>query len=599
MDLRAPSETPLSSSDRGSEDAEVRRSRSPIDTSCLPQEQETLQQRVSRLAPVREFLPEMVDSNTTFPLRTLLCGTIGCKPNDPTTDHIIRIFRGTFENILICKCTHKEKGLIEDTPHYHFLLGKSDNQPMGSNVVGYWVRRIHEQLGDQVVREGTKGKGKVTIWNRHLVLQPNYIVTTPFAGMVRYIAIGMAGDRACKYDLYLEPNSKIAMIYYYANIQPGLVEAHRLKHPTCFGDEDVYPEEVETEDMEGTDHFYQEYREMFRIYGPLPHGEMMVSERLDHAEKSKLIKMSPKDRKRFDEVRTIWMQEQRKGKQWFELYSTYHPGVTLKSRELSLGLNFILGILKINKIDPCDFATTLSDLLSNKSGKKGTLYIWGVSNSGKTSLMKPVRDLMVFVGDVVQSSNWKYSNFKNCNLICLEEFNPSSFPKSNLGTLKKLFSGEEESFDLKFGMPFSIKDIPIIVTTNSSPGDFCKLVCGNDILSAQAMINRMVIYHFTTPFHNTFDVRCHPLAMIHFIQTYASKEDELTRSEITYQYVMGEDGLMINLDRIAPVAHVRPQPRQYVPPAPTRVFSPSDLFNDIQVEIEEAINNNDDDVSDY
>lgn len=103
---------------------------------------------------------------------------------------------------------------------------------------------------------------------------------------------------------------------------------------------------------------------------------------------------------------------------------------------------------------------------TNELKKQNTLYIWGPSNTGKTTLI--INLFINFfkeenIGLISNNKNFEYQNLLNKNLLIFDEFD---IEKINLENFKKLLSKELVLGEKKNKEPEIIKPTPVIISSN-------------------------------------------------------------------------------------------------------------------------------------
>lgn len=106
---------------------------------------------------------------------------------------------------------------------------------------------------------------------------------------------------------------------------------------------------------------------------------------------------------------------------------------------------------------------------TNELKKKSTLYIWGQSNTGKTTMI--INPLINYfgkenVGLMSNNKNFEFQHIEKKKLIILDEFD---FSKVNIDNFKKLLSGELLLSEKKNKDPIILEHTPIIISSNQNP----------------------------------------------------------------------------------------------------------------------------------
>nr|QTE04053.1 MAG: nonstructural protein 1 [Turdus hortulorum parvoviridae sp.] len=116
------------------------------------------------------------------------------------------------------------------------------------------------------------------------------------------------------------------------------------------------------------------------------------------------------------------------------------------------------------------FGQCLNNVLNLKSDKQNCIWVWGPSNTGKTTLMESLVNIY-FPSSVGKPDNNVRSNFpfNNCvgkRLIFWEE--PYITPE-NIENVKCLMSGSTFAADVKYQSNLEIEKTPVLVTSNKVP----------------------------------------------------------------------------------------------------------------------------------
>lgn len=128
---------------------------------------------------------------------------------------------------------------------------------------------------------------------------------------------------------------------------------------------------------------------------------------------------------------------------------------------------------------------------TNELNKQNTLYIWGPSNTGKTTL---IINLFINyfgkdnIGLISNNKNFEYQHILNKNLLIFDEFD---IEKINIENFKKLVSKELILGEKKGKEPEIIKPTPVLISSNYNLEN--KL---NVNQSKEAIINRLKVINF-------------------------------------------------------------------------------------------------------
>lgn len=131
-------------------------------------------------------------------------------------------------------------------------------------------------------------------------------------------------------------------------------------------------------------------------------------------------------------------------------------------------------------------------------GKKKALYIWGESNTGKTSLIaKPV--IAFFgkenIGYFSSSNKFKFEGLVDKNVAVIDEFIIAKNNKVLLQELKKLLNEEELLVDRKYRQATLLDKIPIFIISNYNLDDL-------DPIDYDALKNRIKTIQFSKKIKN-------------------------------------------------------------------------------------------------
>lgn len=180
------------------------------------------------------------------------------------------------------------------------------------------------------------------------------------------------------------------------------------------------------------------------------------------------------------------------------------PAVWLKSVEKVLGLkkrgdtlsDKIANFIKEDDIKwLLIYIAYIFHYSTNELNKQNTLYIWGPSNTGKTTL---IINLFINyfgkenIGLISNNKNFEYQHIINKNLLIFDEFD---IEKINIDNFKKLISKELILGEKKGKEPEFINPTPMLISSNYSLEN--KL---NMSESKEAIINRLKSINFKEKF---------------------------------------------------------------------------------------------------
>ena len=132
---------------------------------------------------------------------------------------------------------------------------------------------------------------------------------------------------------------------------------------------------------------------------------------------------------------------------------------------------------------------------TNELNKQNTLYIWGPSNTGKTTL---IVNLFINyfgkenIGLISNNKNFEYQHIIGKNLLIFDEFD---IEKTNIDSFKKLISKELILGEKKGKEPELINPTPILISSNYNLDNKLNL---ND--NRQAILNRLKTINFKEKF---------------------------------------------------------------------------------------------------
>lgn len=132
---------------------------------------------------------------------------------------------------------------------------------------------------------------------------------------------------------------------------------------------------------------------------------------------------------------------------------------------------------------------------TNELNKKNTLYIWGQSNTGKTTL---IINLFINyfgkenIGLISNNKNFEYQHLINKNLLIFDEFD---IEKINIENFKKLISKELILGEKKNKEPELIEPTPMLISSNYNLENKLNF---ND--NKQAILNRLKSINFKEKF---------------------------------------------------------------------------------------------------
>lgn len=131
---------------------------------------------------------------------------------------------------------------------------------------------------------------------------------------------------------------------------------------------------------------------------------------------------------------------------------------------------FLCGVHEWSLKQYAFFLSELANCLNGKSKKKNCIWVFGPSNTGKSTLMASFIDLFfpTCVGrpDNSERTSFPFNSCVNKRVIFWEE--PAITPR-NVEDVKCLMSGTKFSTDIKYQSAIEIAKTPVVVTANKVP----------------------------------------------------------------------------------------------------------------------------------
>lgn len=134
-------------------------------------------------------------------------------------------------------------------------------------------------------------------------------------------------------------------------------------------------------------------------------------------------------------------------------------------------------------IDPGDFVLDFWNIIFRATAKHNVLCIQGCSNTGKTTFIRPLMDILNF-GEIVSGGQFMFQGCINKEILIWEE--PLIGPDF-VEMCKRVFEGMITQVPVKFKPPQTLYRTPIIITSNKDVWYYCS----ND---QTALSNRMIRY---------------------------------------------------------------------------------------------------------
>lgn len=184
------------------------------------------------------------------------------------------------------------------------------------------------------------------------------------------------------------------------------------------------------------------------------------------------------------------------------------------------GLYWIERILEMQQINFEDFANACINVVDMRCVKQNSLYLWGVSNSGKSTLAR-VFFRWLNCGDVAGTGQFSFQDLIGKRLgLCEEVY----ITPDNVETMKLIMEGLTTTIQVKNKPPTKLVRTPLVFTSNTPLWMH---------VSSQETILRNRIYR-VFKFNNCFDPaaagnkemtkQIHPISAQAFLQKYGNRE---------------------------------------------------------------------------
>nr|WAX26070.1 MAG: nonstructural protein [Army ant associated chapparvovirus 21] len=141
--------------------------------------------------------------------------------------------------------------------------------------------------------------------------------------------------------------------------------------------------------------------------------------------------------------------------------------------------------LMYQMIDPIEFMLDFFNIFCKFPDKKNVLVLQGESNTGKTTFIRPLLELVSF-GEVVSGGQFMFQNCINKELLIWEE---PLIGSDFIEMCKRVFEGMTTQVPVKFKAPQTLYRTPLLITTNK---DLWYYSDGDEA----ALRNRIVLYKF-------------------------------------------------------------------------------------------------------
>ena len=155
----------------------------------------------------------------------------------------------------------------------------------------------------------------------------------------------------------------------------------------------------------------------------------------------------------------------------------------------SLDPRAVHNILLRQKLHVDEFDWDFYARLTKKTEKKNTFVLYGPSNTGKSSFIRPLLQLLVY-GEVTNSNSFMWQHCINKDILLWEE---PLIGSSEIDKCKLVFEGTSTDVAIKFKEPARLYRTPVFITTNHTLWRFCD--------NERAVFeNRCTIYTFAVCF---------------------------------------------------------------------------------------------------
>nr|WAX26060.1 MAG: nonstructural protein [Army ant associated chapparvovirus 16]WAX26062.1 MAG: nonstructural protein [Army ant associated chapparvovirus 16] len=145
----------------------------------------------------------------------------------------------------------------------------------------------------------------------------------------------------------------------------------------------------------------------------------------------------------------------------------------------------IYAYLMYQCVEPIEFLLDFFNIFCKFPDKRNVFVIQGASNTGKTTFLRPLLELLTF-GEVVSGGQFMFQNCINKELLIWEE---PLIGSDFVEMCKRVFEGMSTQVPVKFKAPQTLYRTPLFITTNK---DLWYYSDGDEV----ALRNRIVLYKF-------------------------------------------------------------------------------------------------------
>mgnify|MGYP002803520291 FL=1 len=159
-------------------------------------------------------------------------------------------------------------------------------------------------------------------------------------------------------------------------------------------------------------------------------------------------------------------------------------------------------IIQKNGYDFQKFVNDVFNILFKRKNKVNTLYLFGKSNSCKSTIAWSIINCTPNYGQGMASTEFMYHNCANSSIIFFEEM---KITPDVVCEMKRVLEGSEVCTNRKFGDGFYLPRTPVVALSNYVPWEFCPG-------EKDTLLNRMYYYEFKVHESNKeYDTALNPL----------------------------------------------------------------------------------------
>ena len=215
-----------------------------------------------------------------------------------------------------------------------------------------------------------------------------------------------------------------------------------------------------------------------------------------HREKGRLEKEINMSVRRYWYTKNILVQLESRRKQCNDLRD---KGLVLSVKD---SINALRDIITKNGYDFQKFVNDVFDILFKRKNKVNTLYLFGKSNSCKSTVAWSIINCTPNYSQGMASAEFMYHNCANSSIIFFEEM---KITPDVVCEMKRVLEGSEVCTNRKFGDGFYLPRTPVVALSNYVPWEFCPG-------EKDTLLNRMCYYEFKVHESNKkYDVALNPL----------------------------------------------------------------------------------------